>query len=90
MTDYINGGFIIMIIFFSHSKRMPSSHNRKHRQSNYQYAPAVITIDDVLEYFITRKESDCTQAQDWKSFKSGIINCSRKVKLPENICDTIR
>ena len=33
-------------------------------------AMPLFTIEDVIDYMINRKESDCMQAEDWKSFKA--------------------
>ena len=34
-------------------------------------AVPVFTIENVVDYMINRKESDCMRAEDWKSFKAG-------------------
>lgn len=31
----------------------------------------LFTIENVVDYMINRKESNCMQAEDWKSFKAG-------------------
>ena len=31
----------------------------------------VFTIENVVDYLITRKENDCMRAKDWKNFKTG-------------------
>ena len=31
----------------------------------------LLTIENVVDYMINRKESDCMRAEDWKSFKAG-------------------
>ena len=38
----------------------------------------VFTIENVVDYLISRKENDCMRAEDWKVLKQVGINYSKK------------
>lgn len=41
-------------------------------------AMPVFTVENVVDYMINRKESDCLRAEDWKNFKAGGSSYLRK------------
>ena len=59
-----------MMILCTHPKtQIPSLIHRK-LIDHPEYVP-VFTTENVLDYMINRKENDCMQAEDWKSFNVG-------------------
>ena len=53
-----------------HVERPPVQYSAGKLIDNPEALP-VFTIENVVDYLITRKENDCMRVEDWKSFKTG-------------------